>query len=99
MAESALRRRDRIGGRGRIAGVSPGLVTVEGLPAARDVTLVLRSDQRVVARTVSAPDGTYEFSYLDQAQLFAVYAWDRTGEHNAAIADRITPALMPEFEP
>jgi hypothetical protein len=99
MPGSQVRRRDGIHGKGRIAGVSPGLVTVDGTPAARDVTLILRSEQRVVARTVSAGDGSYEFGHLDEAQTFVVFAWDRHNEHNAAIADNITPALMPEYEP
>lgn len=99
MPDDLVAQRYRIHGKGRIAGVSPGLVTVDGQPAARDITLVLREEQRIVARTISKSDGSYEFKYLDQAQLFLLYAWDRHNAHNAAIADFITPALMPEFSP
>jgi len=99
MRESNVSRRYMIHGKGRIAGVSPAIVTVNGIPAARDVTVVHRRTQRVVARTVSAADGSYEFPYLDQSQKFTVYAWDRFGVHNGVIVDNVSPALMPEFEP
>jgi len=99
MAPAIPRRRDRIHGKGRLAGAAPGIVTVSGVPAARDVVIVERASQVIVGRILSAPDGTYAFSHLDPALKFTVYAWDRHGVHNAVIVDNVSPALMPEFEP
>lgn len=84
-------------GKGRIAGVSPGLLTVDGTPAARDIVVLRRDQMTVVARIKSRTDGTYELGYLDQALMFTVFGWDNLNQHNAAIVDIVTPALMPEF--
>ncbi len=93
----AVARRKWGHGQGRIAGDSPGLVTVEGSPAQCQVRLIDRKSGVLRASTWSASDGTYEFVYLDLGRLYTVYAIDPAHQHNAAIEDLITPVQMTEF--
>lgn len=98
-AEAAYSRTIWYQGKGYIAGVSPGLITVDGTPAARDYTLLDRRTQQIVALGVSAADGTFAIRNLAMNRQYTIFAWDRFNQHNAVIADLITPVLMPEFVP
>ena len=79
-------------GDGKIAGSPPGIVTVAGSPASRPVFLIDRISLRLVAETISEPDGTWSISGLNRDRLFLVLALDPTGQFNAVIRDNITPA-------
>jgi hypothetical protein len=75
-----------------IAGISPGLVTVAGAPASRQVEVRHRITRAVVATTWSASDGTYKINDLDPTQLFDVIARDYSNTYNDVIRARVTPA-------
>jgi hypothetical protein len=92
-------KRRAIGGDGRIAGISPGITTIDGVPAPCDVVLMLRSEKRVIGRALSKPQGTYSFDHLDESREFTVLGLDINRVHNAVAADRITPAPMPAPDP
>jgi len=79
------------GGHGYIAGTTPGLLTVNGSPAAREIFLIDRVTWTVMQRTTSAPDGTYRFSNLDATRIYDVIARDFAGVYNDVIRARITP--------
>ncbi|MDT0496533.1 hypothetical protein RM530_04025 [Algiphilus sp. W345] len=78
-------------GAGRIAGEAPGIVTIDGAPAAAMVRVHDRASGQVVAATQSSADGTYELTGLNSSRQYYVVALDLAAEHNAAIADGITP--------
>ncbi|MEQ8511235.1 MAG: hypothetical protein RIA98_01955 [Algiphilus sp.] len=91
-------------GNGHIAGIDPGLLTVDGQPAIRTIRLYDRGPADdmtnlgtglLVAETQSAADGTYQFPNLSQSRKFTVVGLDDAGEHNAVIADLIVPVPMP----
>ncbi|WP_424147233.1 hypothetical protein [Sinimarinibacterium flocculans] len=83
-------------GRGRyfVAGIAPGLVTVDGAPASRTVLCYDAAQHHLVAKTTSASDGTYRIEHLDGTRKYRLVAVDDLGEHNAVVADRITPVPM-----
>lgn len=82
-------------GRGRIAGVAPGLVTIDGAPGRAVVTAINRHAPRVIRRTISNVDGTYSLDALEIIeQGYTVVAHDLSGIHNAAVSDLITPVEM-----
>ncbi|MFW6024081.1 MAG: hypothetical protein ACOC8P_00500 [Dichotomicrobium sp.] len=78
-------------GTGIIAGQLPGIVTVAGAPAARQIVLHVQHTHRSVAVTYSAPDGTYRFDHIDPNRRYYVTAFDHTRRFNAVIRDNITP--------
>lgn len=91
-------------GGGHIAGIDPGVLTVDGSPAVRTIRLYDRGPADdmtdlgtglLVAETQSAADGTYQFPNLSQSRKFTVVGLDDNGEHNAVIADLIVPVPMP----
>lgn len=81
------------GGGGFIAGILPGVLTVDGVPAARQIELRIRShNRRVIATTWSDPNsGTYRFDDLNPSQEYDLIARD----HNRVYSDIIIPALKP----
>lgn len=80
-------------GRGFIAGQAPGLLTVGGAPAARRIRVLEQLTGKVVAETVSAPDGTYRIDGLNPNLRYMVIGIDHQRVWNAAIMDNITPAV------
>lgn len=93
MQISSLRvRRGFRPGRGFIAGQAPGLVTVAGSPASREVRALDRKSGLLLSRTRSAADGTYVLNGLDPRFRYTVIAFDHTETFNAVIRDNITPA-------
>lgn len=81
------------GGGGFIAGQIPGTVTVEGIPAEREIECRIRGHNRkLVDRTwSSAIDGTYRFDDLDPEEEYDLIARD----HNRVYRDVIVPAVCP----
>lgn len=75
-------------GPGHIAGT----VTVEGAPGSRPVRVYDRTTGELMAAVTSAPDGSYRADRLSPDREYLVLAYDDTNIHNAAPADRITPA-------
>lgn len=78
-------------GAGYIAGVSPGLVTVNTAPAAREVELRHRASHIVVARTFSASDGTYLFAGISPDERFDLVGRDWSNTYNDTIVSRVAP--------
>lgn len=78
-------------GAGYIAGESPGLVTVNDVPSAREVEIRHRRTRIIVATTFSAPDGTYRIDNLNPDQEFDVIARDWSGTYNDVIVSRVKP--------
>lgn len=62
-------------GRGFLAGETPGLVTVNAIPAARNLKLFLNSGLLLRA-TRSAADGGYRFPWLDENEIFMIVGQD-----------------------
>ena len=79
-------------GNGYIAGEALGIVTVASAPSRRRVVLMPSGGGRVVRETVSAADGTYRFSQIDEKRRYVVMAFDHQLQFNAVIRDNITPA-------
>lgn len=86
-----LRRRNLFDGPGFIAGIAPGLVTVQDAPAAREVEVRHRNSRIVVATTFSAPDGTFVVHRLDPALEFDVIARDWQRNWQDVIVGAIKP--------
>lgn len=93
-------------GDGRIAGDPPagtgapdGRVTIGGLPVSRRVVLLLNSSLLRVGATVSAADGTYEFTGLRTEMepgvpvFYSLIAYDDEGVYDAVIRDRVAPVV------
>ncbi|MCQ4165146.1 hypothetical protein [Tahibacter harae] len=78
-------------GPGYIAGVPPGLVTVNGAAAAREVELRHRDSRAVVAATRSASDGTYLFRGLRTGEQYDLIGRDYGNVYNDVIVSRVTP--------
>lgn len=79
------------GGSGFIAGISPGIVTVDGVAAAAWVYLMDLISKRIVAGVAAASDGTYRFDGVATTpRRWAVLAEDFSGEHNMVIRAYVT---------
>lgn len=82
-----------------MAGEYPGgTTTVEGVPSTANVRILWRdpecgpSDGVVVARTTSAPDGTWRVDGLNQALRYDVVG--RKGGFNDVIMADVTPSMV-----
>jgi hypothetical protein len=83
-------------GVGYIAGTIPdGLVTFNGAGAVRTLDLFDRLTRTLIATTVSAANGTYQFTGLTFSRLFDVIARGSSNTENDIIAARITAAIAP----
>ncbi|WP_435105569.1 hypothetical protein [Arhodomonas sp. AD133] len=84
------------GGRGRITGtVKVKQSDGTEVPVHRRVRLLERRTAILVAETWSdATTGAYEFKGVDEHRRFTVLAHDYTGEHNAVVADNVTPEVI-----
>lgn len=83
-------------GLGYIAGTIPdGLVTFNGTGAVRTLDLFDRLTRTLIATTISAANGTYQFTGLTFDRLFDVVARGSSSTENDIIAARITAAVAP----
>lgn len=80
-------------GPGYIAGMVPGIVSVNGSPAQRQIEIRERESRVVLATTISGTDGTYRFDNLDITREYDLIARDHEGIYNDVIASRVTPHL------
>ena len=78
-------------GAGYIAGETPGLVTVNSAPSAREIEVRHRLSRIVVASMYSAADGTYRFDGLDPNEEFDIIGRDYTRTYNDVIVSRVKP--------
>jgi hypothetical protein len=79
----------------RIAGESPGISTIDGVPARVQALLIRAHPLAILASRLTNADGTYEFVGLDPSATYIVIGRDRDAVHNAAVADHIVPAPLP----
>jgi hypothetical protein len=90
-AFAALARSDRVdGGSRRIE----GLVTVDGVPAARRVRLHDQPSGRLLREGWSGADGVYAFNYL-RAGTFYVVGLDHTGQFDPEAKSDLASEPMP----
>ena len=83
---------DRGGGDGYISGTAPGIVTVDGAPAGRQILLFERGTAQCAGETWSNPiDGTYMFDRLNPELEFDLIARDYTRTYS----DVVIPAILP----
>ena len=89
-------------GRGYIAGEAPasgdpdapdGRFKILNVPSRGRVAVLERGAGRVIAQTLSAPDGTWRIDGLNEEMQFTVMGFDDRGLQNAAIQDWIQPAV------
>lgn len=83
------------GGTGYIAGTAPGIVTVNGLPAAREIEIRDRTTRAPIFVGSSKPDGTYRLGGLNPSRKYDVLARDWQNVYNDVIRANITPATNP----
>lgn len=81
-----------LAGNGYIAGVAPGVLTVNGAPASREIEVRDRSTRAIVFVGFCNPDGTYRVNGLNPARKYDVIARDWQGVYNDVIRSNITPA-------
>lgn len=77
---------------GYIAGTADGVVTVNGVVAKRDITLLDVIDLSVIRRSQSLSNGHYLLNGLDPNQKYMVIARDYNREYEPAVWDYVTPA-------
>lgn len=80
-------------GKAWISGVGEGIVTINGIPASRQVVALEQSSLTVVAQTWSFPDGTYLLPNLDKSKLYIVMAYDYKGDYAPVAESHIAPHL------
>jgi hypothetical protein len=79
-------------GAGYIAGIAPNyIVTVNDVPAAREVEVRHRRTRIVVATAFSKADGSFRFDQLNPNEEFDVIGRDWTGTYNDVIVSRVKP--------
>lgn len=74
-----------------ISGVGEGIVTINGIPAVRQVVALEQPSLTVAAQTWSFPDGTYLLPNLDKSRLYIVMAYDYKGDYPPVAESHITP--------
>lgn len=78
-------------GSGFVAGAPPGLVTVSGAPARRQVLVFERASRICVGQAWSATNGTYRIDNLSPTSIFDVFARDYTNTWEDVIVSRVVP--------
>ncbi len=80
-------------GRAYIAGEGDGIVSIKGLPVARQVVALEQDTLTVAAKTWSFPDGGYVLPNLDPDKQYIVMAYDHTGDYEPVAYSHISPYL------
>lgn len=81
------------GGSGYFAGESPGLVTVNGRPARRQIFVMDRLSMKIVGGTWSDEDGTWRISHLNQNRKYLIIALDHKQEYEPVAWDWVSPVV------
>lgn len=74
-----------------IAGEGDGIVSIKGLPVARQVVAFDQNTFAPVVKTWSFPDGSYVLPNLDPAKQYIVMAYDYKGDYPPVAESHITP--------
>ena len=72
-------------------GFVTGTVTIEGVPASRQVRLLDGRTTMIIAEVWSTTDGRYRFDTLNADREYIVLAHDHERQFNAVIADWVRP--------
>ena len=72
-------------------GFVTGRVTIEGVPASRQVRLLDGRTTMIIAEVWSAADGRYRFDTINADREYIVLAHDHERQFNAVIADWVRP--------
>lgn len=72
-------------------GFVAGKVTIEGVPARRQVRLLDARTAMVIAEVWSTTDGRYRFDTINADREYIVLAHDHERQFNAVIADWVRP--------
>lgn len=72
-------------------GFVAGKVTIEGVPASRQVRLLDGRTTMIIAEVWSTTDGRYRFDTLNADREYIVLAHDHERQFNAVIADWVRP--------
>ena len=67
-----------------------GVVTVNAVPAAKQVRLFDKATGAMVAQTQSGANGEYAFTGIDSAREYFVVSHDNARQYNAVVSDMIT---------
>jgi hypothetical protein len=81
----------QMAGKGYIAGEGAGIVSVNGVPAARKILCFEQSSLQLVRSTWSDENGNYRIPSLNTERAYMVVAVDHKGEYDPVAYDRITP--------
>lgn len=85
------RSRYRFGGSGYIAGIAPGLLTINGAAASREIEIRHRATRGVLETLWSGSDGSYLALDLDPNDVYDVISRDWSGTYNDIIVSRVRP--------
>lgn len=77
---------------GYIAGTQDGIVTVGGVPAVREITVMHAKTLHIVQKAYSMPNGHYLLTNLDPTQEYLIMARDYKREYEPCVWDYVTPA-------
>lgn len=77
---------------GYIAGSGDGIVTVQGMPAARHIYLLDAVTMQLLSRNQSLPSGHYIFIGLDLNRHYLVMVRDYKKEYEPSCFDNVKPA-------
>jgi xanthine/CO dehydrogenase XdhC/CoxF family maturation factor len=72
-------------------GFVTGKVTIEGVPASRQVRLLDGRSTLIIAEVWSTADGRYRFDTINADREYIVLAHDHERQFNAVIADWVRP--------
>lgn len=75
-----------------IAGIGNGIVTVDGMPASRDISLLDAVTLGVIKKTTSRSDGHYVFLNLELDREYLVMVRDYKKEFEPFAWDYVSPA-------
>lgn len=78
-------------GKAYIAGEGDGIVSIKGVPVARQVVALEQDTLTVAAKTWSFPDGSYVLPNLDPTKQYIVMAYDYKGDYPPVAESHITP--------
>lgn len=78
-------------GVGYIAGTADGIVTVNSIPAQREIILFDARDLSVVDKTTSLKNGQYMFLGLDNRQEYIMMCRDYKRDYEPCVYDYVKP--------
>lgn len=93
-----------LSGHGMIGGLPPdpadpnspdGRFRIKNVPSRGRIVAYDRGAMSPVASTLSASDGTWSITGLNESRDYVVIGYDDTGANNAAIQDWVRPVVAP----